>query len=276
MTSEQGSRRSSTAVVVAAIAAFVLAFAIGAFAVVAARSGGESPTTSPADPTPAPTPSVSEASTPTPTPTPVPSVSEPPLPTPPADQAGGLTSKTLPTAKALGAGWKFRVDPGSTEDGYVTNGTPTLERDPAEVLQTSVPLGCESRTTAMLARHALETDYLHTPSGTSGVGLRLRFASAADAATYVSERSADLTACAAQQPGEYDHGVHLVAGLTLDEGLVAFVRHDPWLEGDAGTWTEVMAWDGGRDVVLLAANGEPGDAGIDDDRLAAAASGVLA
>ena len=49
-----------------------------------------------------------------------------------ADIYGGYPVETA-FGQALGAGWDYRVDPGSVEDGYAGNGTPAMSRDPQEV-----------------------------------------------------------------------------------------------------------------------------------------------
>ncbi len=200
-----------------------------------------------------------------------PQSSEPSPPSPPATTSGGLTARTLPAAKTLGAGWKSRVDNGSAEEGYVGNGTPTQARDPHEVIMTVVPLGCEQRSSLPTPAHVLEADYRHSAQGTAGVGLRLRFATSAAAGQFVASRRADLKACAAQ-PAE--GGVRIVTGLSdTGPGTYVSVRSDATLPKAEGTWTEVSAWLGGRDVVLLAVNDLANTVAI--DKLSGASRAVL-
>jgi hypothetical protein len=103
------------------------------------------------------------------------------------------------------------------------------------------------------------------------VGLRLRFATSAAAGRFVTSRRADLKACAAQPA---DGGVRIVTGLaSTGTGTYASVRTDATLPKATRTWTEISAWLGGRDVVLLAINDKATAAEV--DRLSGAASAVL-
>jgi hypothetical protein len=202
--------------------------------------------------------------------------SKPRLPSPPAKTSGGLTARTLPSARSLGTGWAFRVDQGSAEGGYVGNGTPTLARDPHEVVMTVVPLGCEQRSDLPTPTHVLETDYRQRAHAVAGVGLRLRFASTTAAGRFVAMRRVDLAACAKQPMEAADFGLRLVSGLRdAGQGTYVSVRTDPTLPKAERTWTELAGWLGGRDVVLLAVNASSGSAVVDVGRLGSAVRAVL-
>ena len=77
----------------------------------------------------------------------------------PATTSGPLSKRSFPTPRQLGAGWRYAVDPGSAEEGYAGNGTPALARNPQEVVQTAVPLGCARARPMPAPAHALEVDY---------------------------------------------------------------------------------------------------------------------
>lgn len=251
---------------------FVAAVAVGLVIALAlsSRSDDGTAAASPASSAAAASVTSSAAEPPSPTPSKPPS-SEPAPPSAPATTSGGLTARTLPAARTLGAGWTSRVDNGSAEEGYVGNGTPTQARDPHEVVMTVVPLGCEQRSSLPIPTHVLEADYRHGARGTSGVGLRLRFATSAAAGQFVASRRADLKACAAQPA---DDGVRIVTGLSsTGTGTYVSLRTDPTLPKAARTWTEVSAWLGGRDVVLLAVNHTAAVAEV--HRLSSAARAVL-
>lgn len=261
-------------------AAFVGAVAVGLIAALALTSGDSPPpaataaasSSTPSVSSPAPE-SVATTSSPSESPSPSHSRSAT-LPSAPAKTSGGLTARALPQAKSLGSGWVFRVDNGSAEGGYVGNGTPTVARSPAEVVMTVVPLGCEKRSDLPTPLNVLETDYRHKPSGTAGVALRLRFASAAAAGRFTEARRADLVACAAQPLQAADEGQHVVTGLhATGNGTYVSVRTDVTLPKSERSWTEVAAYLGGRDVLLLAVN----KAGTPQDvvRLSTAARSVL-
>jgi hypothetical protein len=116
----------------------------------------------------------------------------------PATTSGSLRRASLPRATVLGPGWRARVDGGSTEDGYTGNGTPSVARDPRDVLAAVRPLGCADEQVYAVPlpvpRFALEVDYRHRPTGANGVGIALEFTDAAAAVRFleVYERSLDL------------------------------------------------------------------------------------
>jgi|tagenome__1003787_1003787.scaffolds.fasta_scaffold20927981_2 hypothetical protein len=274
MAGEAARRRG---LLMAAVPVFVAAVAVGLVIALALSSrsdeGTASGSASPALAASATSPAARAATTAAPTArsSPDESTAPPAPPSAPATTSGGLTARTLPAAKRLGAGWQSRVDNGSAEEGYVGNGTPTQARDPHEVVMTVVPLGCERRSALPTPTHVLEADYRQGAHGPSGVGLRLRFATSAAASHFVASRRADLMSCAAQ-PAE--RGLRIVTGLSSPRGgTYVSVRTDATLPKSARTWTEVSAWLGGHDVVLLAVNDTAAAAEV--DRLSSAALSVL-
>ena len=160
--------RGRGALLGAAVAASVLALS--------ACSGGDEPA---ARPRPAP-PATTEATSPSP------STAGTGAPSPgsmdePATTSGPLSRRSFPTPRQLGAGWRYAVDPGSAEEGYSGNGTPTLERSPQEIVQTAVPFGCDRPFELTAPTHALEVDY--TVAGARAIAVRGKFDDAAEART---------------------------------------------------------------------------------------------
>jgi hypothetical protein len=172
---------------------------------------------------------------------------------PPAKRSGPLSGQDMPRPSALGHGWDFRVDEGSQEDGYAGNGTPTVERDPGEVAGLAVPLGCVDRGHLPQPRWALESDYAHAPTGTIGLVIRLRFASASMATAFMKHRDAALAACAAQTSGDGPNSIGLVQHLRTAVGLTVSTRTEAGDLHDGSAWTEIAAIGSpASDVTLLA------------------------
>lgn len=226
-------------------------------ALLTACSGGSAADVTAQRPTETPTSSTSVRASETP-------VSTPSVPAAPATTAGSLTKSLLPSPKDLGRGWRGFVDEGNAEDGYVGNGTTVMERKPAEVAQTVLPLGCEARSALPTATLALEADYAH--GDVRGVGLRLRFGSSAAAGRFLTGFTADARRCAAQPAPDYADAPP-VGSLRTVRGVVITTR-----TGDdaSPTWTEWKARSG-RDVLLLAIAAENGSAAVPDVRSVAAA-----
>ena len=164
----------------------------------------------------------------------------------PATSSGPLSRRSFPTPRQLGAGWRYAVDPGSAEEGYAGNGTPALARNPQEVVQTAVPLGCARGSAMPTPTHALELDY--TLRGATVVAVRGRFTGPAQARTFFAARSANLAACAGRS------GSAAIGPLVADlrrPGRDAVAsdrtpRSDPWRE---------LAVLDGDTVALLAVQG---------------------
>jgi hypothetical protein len=174
---------------------------------------------------------------------------------PPAVRSGPLRGKDMPRPAALGHGWHFRVDSGSQEDGYVGNGTPTVQRDPNEVAGLAVPLGCVDRGHLPLPRWALESDYAHPSSGTIGLVIRLRFATVGNATAFMKRRDLALAACAAQTSRLGPNSTGLVQQLHTVAGLTVSTRTESGDLHDGSAWTEIAAVGSpASDVTMLALN----------------------
>lgn len=200
---------------------------------VAVRSSEPSVPSTRATSTASSTPSASEPS---------PSASPTPSPTgldrtaTPATSSGPLTGRALPDPGAFGAGWVARVDPGSAEDGYTGNGTPVTARDPRDLTQALLPIGCADEAVYAdplpVPRHALEADYAHRASGAHGVALALDFGSDAEATRFVAVYTAALGRCTAG-PG----GSMVVTRAKAPDGAVASVQVD---SAFGTTWRELV------------------------------------
>jgi hypothetical protein len=202
--------------------------------------------------TSAPQPMIASSASPTMVTTPSPRTD--PM-SPPAKRSGPLSGADMPRPSALGHGWDFRVDAGSQEDGYAGNGTPTLQRDPGEVADLAVPLGCVDRGHLPQPRWALESDYAHAPTGTIGLVIRLRFANAGSATAFMTQRDDALAACAAQTSSVGPNSTGLVQHLRTGVGLTVSTRTEAGDEHDGSAWTEIAAVGSpASDVTLLAVN----------------------
>ncbi|MGN6330985.1 MAG: hypothetical protein ACTHOD_04940 [Motilibacteraceae bacterium] len=216
----------------------------------AATASSVGPPPTPPQATPGAT---AEASTAAPRPSATAAVRTAPPLVRPSTGAGPLQPSSLPAVSALlGTGWRPFADPGSSEDGYLGNGTPWLARDPVEVAATALPLGCQSRHPVPTPRFALETDGTDA-AGHRAVLIRTRFATPAQAVAFVDRTAADARACA-RQPGETGPAgtsapvtvVRAVAGVVVSD------RVDVFADPAAGArWSEFKAA-GGTDVLLLA------------------------
>lgn len=111
----------------------------------------------------------------------------------PATTSGPLSKRSFPTPRRLGAGWRYAVDPGSAEEGYSGNGTPTLERSPQEIVQTAVPFGCDRPVELVVPSHALEVDY--TVAGAKAIAVRGKFDDTRAARSFFAGRARNLRGC---------------------------------------------------------------------------------
>ena len=219
----------------------------------ATSSGSSGPDVPVAAVSPSPSPSMTSES---PAQTPVTSSVSPSAPTinrtaTPARTSGALGPTSMPLAAALGPRWTSRVDPGSTEDGYTGNGTSVVARDPRDVADALLPLGCASEavyaTPMPVPKHALEADYAYRPTGVHAIGLVLEYADSASASRMVRLYTAALRRCRAGAGGtmvvrvEQAPGAGLFASTQVDA-----VAHE--------TWRELVA-PAGRVVRLIAVQG---------------------
>jgi hypothetical protein len=173
----------------------------------------------------------------------------------PATSAGPLSQRSFPTPPQLGSGWEYSVDQGDAEEGYLGNGTPALARDPRELVQAALPLGCPRRLTLPVPRHALEVDYSY--HGTKVVAVRMSFADQAQATGFYGARNAALMSCHGRSGGA---AIGVLVSEVNSVGQHAVLsdrtpRSDPWTE------LAVLA---GDSVVLLAAQTGPGEPPLSD------------
>lgn len=154
----------------------------------------------------------------------------------PATSSGPLSGSALPDPEVLGRGWVARVDPGSAEDGYTGNGTPVVARDPQDLAQALLPIGCADASVydARLpeAEHALEVDYAYRASGAHGVALALDFGDEKTAQRFVSAYTGALARCTAG-PG----GSMVVTVAAAPAGSFASVQKD---SAFGTTWRELV------------------------------------
>lgn len=203
--------------------------AVALLAVLAACTEAADPA---AAPTNSPLGSPSSASSATSTsPTPEPSS----VPTPgsmetPRTSSGKLSQASFPRPGELGPTWAYAIDSGDAEEGYVGNGTPALERDPAELAMLTVPFGCPRRAAMPRATHALEVDY--TADGITVIAIRMQFADPATARRLFDGRLANLQRCRGRSGGQ---AIGELVGTVapIGNGIVLSDRtpnSDPWAE----------------------------------------------
>jgi hypothetical protein len=176
----------------------------------------------------------------------------PGVPTPgslekPATSSGPLSKRSFPTPTQLGAGWRYFVDPGDAEEGYAGNGTPSLARSPAEVVQTAVPFGCPRGAAMPSPANALEVDYAF--HGAKVIAVRGSFADPARSRAFFLGRAHNLTACAGRTSGPAIGT--LVAHVTRQSHDALINDRTP----QSDPWREVAVLDG-TVVTLVAARGK--------------------
>ena len=197
-----------------------------------------------ADPVAAPSPASGTPSSGPTSPGPVAEPEEPAGLETPATSAGSLTRRSFPRPRTLGTGWRYAVDPGDAEEGYLGNGTPALERDPREIVQLAVPFGCARRFPMPRPAHALEVDY--TARGVKVIAIRGEFGDPASAEAFFTGRAANLDRCRGHSGGQ---AIGTIVARTdrLGDGVLLSDRtpgSDPWAE---------LAVLDGDQVVLVAA-----------------------
>ncbi|MGZ5418441.1 MAG: hypothetical protein ACXWDI_14825 [Nocardioides sp.] len=169
---------------------------------------------------------------------------EPEGPETPATTSGSLSQRSFPRPNALGAEWEYAVDPGDAEEGYAGNGTPTLERDPREIVQLAVPFGCARPSPMPTPTHALEVDY--TAEGVKVIAIRGNFDDEATAKHFFTARKANLERCLGRSGGQAI-GTIVAQAETLRRGVLLNDRTP-----DSDPWAELAVLDGDQ-VVLVAA-----------------------
>ena len=193
-----------------------------------------------AAPAPSPTTSGSSASSPAA----ASETPEPEGPETPATTSGTLSKSSFPRPQALGAGWEYAVDPGDAEEGYAGNGTPTLERDPREIVQLAVPFGCARPSRMPTPAHALEVDY--AADDVKVIAIRGEFDDEATAKQFFTARKANLERCLGRSGGQAIGSI-VAQAETLRRGVLLNDRTP-----SSDPWAELAVLDGDQ-VVLVAA-----------------------
>ena len=173
----------------------------------------------------------------------------------PASSSGPLSQRSFPRPRQLGAGWRYAIDPGDAEEGYLGNGTPALARDPHELVHAALPLGCPRKLTLPVPHHALEVDYRYR--GTKVIAVRMSFTDRAQATGFYGARNAALMACHGRSGGS---AIGVLVSEVNSVGAHAVLsdrtpHSDPWTE------LAVLA---GDSVVLLAAQTAPREPPLSD------------
>ena len=161
----------------------------------------------------------------------------------PATTSGALSVASFPEPGKLGPGWEYTVDPGSMEDGYLGNDTPAMSRNPAELVQTAVPLGCLRPNPMAPPQHVLEVDYAY--QGTTVIMVRSSFADASAAAAFYRARKDNLHRCLGRIAVRAE-GVLVGRVDELSTGVLLSDRTPT-----SAAWTELCVLD--RDQVVLVA-----------------------
>lgn len=172
--------------------------------------------------------------------------------TAPETSSGPLSSETLPTARELGSQWQTRVEGADEEEG-VGNGTAYQARDPDEIVETTIPLGCARRSPSPVPRNVLQSTYQHADTGAYAVVLRMRFESAGDAQEFAQVRRGDLVACRDQPDDPYSGAPAPVLDVRggADQQVTKYR-----LIGEKPVWVSALQVNGG-DVLTLDTDADP-------------------
>lgn len=124
----------------------------------------------------------------------------PPAPTAPAPSTAGRLDEG---AVARPTGWSPTAKPGSSEEGFLGNGTWVHATSPEHSAFSAISLGCAELGSYPLPVAALEGN-LTDGSGRPGVGLTLEFSDAAAARAYFAEWVRQAEACLGTQTALVD------------------------------------------------------------------------
>ena len=178
----------------------------------------------------------------------------PPAPTTvPATTSGALTQDLLPVAGDLGPGWRTRVEGVDEEEG-VGNGTAYQARDPREIVETTIPMGCARRSPSPVPRDVLQATYRHAGTGAYAVALRMRFPDSAAAERFAEVRGRDLEACRIQPDDPYSGAAAPVLEITSSPAQQVS-RYE--LVGESQTWLSALRIFG-TDVLTVDSDAGPG------------------
>lgn len=178
----------------------------------------------------------------------------PPPRTTPAPTAGPLSERLVAPPTALGPGWATHADEGGAEEGVMGNGTWTRRREPAEVLDAVVPIGCpglpDEPPRLERPEHALEATYRQGER--PAVSVVLEYADAAAARRFMTGLGSLLRTCRPVRDFGAD-ATGAVLDLRLvraDADTVVDLRREVGGQALPGTWQEVVVR-AGRRVALL-------------------------
>jgi hypothetical protein len=166
----------------------------------------------------------------------------------PAPTSGDLGQDDLPAPEDLGRDWKYRVDLGNAEDGYVGSGEPATARDPETVMAALTPLGCRPVPLPTPTR-ALEVTYER--GQTPGVGLILQFVDGSTAAQFFNSHADGLRRCV---------GAPRIDVEILRDAPGTFVSTRTEELGETPTWVEGMTVTANE--VTLIAVADPSKRGV--------------
>lgn len=170
----------------------------------------------------------------------------------PASSSGPLVASILPTAQELGPAWRTRVEGTDLEEG-VGNGTAYQERDPAGIVETTIPMGCARRTAASVPTNVLQATYRHEGTGAYAVALRMRFASATAARQFAAVRHADLEACRDQPDDKYSGAPAPVLAVARFGDQTS---HRYRLVGEKAVWLNSLQRTG-KDILTIDSDAKP-------------------
>ena len=179
-----------------------------------------------------------------------------PLPAPPTtvppSVSGALGATSLPEPQQLGPGWEYRVEGADLEDG-AGNDTPFQQRNPEEIVVTTIPMGCEQRSPSPTPLNVLQATYQDPETARYAVVLRMRFGTEEEAERFAALRLTDLVACRDQPDDPYSGAPAPVQ--EVDSSTATYQ-----LPGEPATWTTIAALDG-TDLVTLDTDADPGTLG---------------
>jgi hypothetical protein len=207
--------------------------------------------------------------------TPAGAAADPPLPPPPATTSGPLTKANLPSASRVGPDFKPYVEPDNPEEGIVSNGSAVHARDPQQVSDGIVPLGCpgvDALPRLPVPAHALEETY-RTPQGLAAVALTLEYGSEGQATRLVDGLAAMLATCTPPVSASELSTSRLVADVRRPDAASVFdTRREVGPDAATTQWDETVVRTGKR--VSLVMVERPPTAPVDNQR--ALATGMKA
>ena len=182
-----------------------------------------------------------------------------------------MTPAHLPPAALIGPTFTPYAQPDAPEDGVVSNGTPVLARDPRNVAESIVPLGCpgaDELGPLPVPRYALEQAY-RTPHQLAAVAVVLEYRTDAEATALLAELTRMLGRCTAPAATAKLYTPRLVAVPTRPDAVTLYdTRHEVGPDAATTVWDETVVR-AGRRVALVIVERLPHAAGHDRRALVA-------